>query len=91
MHEIPDKIKEFWEKQGYVVKPRFSLQPEPKHSCLWDACTKEDRIKGIEERIVYTIGLTFHEREELSTVYYWESSSYSEDEILRIYKLKAFL
>ena len=90
MHQISDKVREFWEKQGYVIEPRFSLQPDPVHSVLWDACKNETRGELIYRVQYYTIAITFYE-DTPSAKYFLENETYSEEEILRIYKMKAFI
>jgi hypothetical protein len=87
MHIIHNKIKGFWEKDGAFIRPRGSLQPEPKYSVLWDVCNKSgpDGPTYIEE----TIALTFYE--DIPSFYYWQNAEYSEEEMLKIIKLSAFI
>ena len=85
-----EEIKKFWEDKGYKVEPRFTseLGLEWWHkshafgSMLWDAIDDENIV------IVYTVALTFKDK---PTVYYFDGSSWSEEQMIKILKLKAFL
>jgi len=75
----PDVIA-FCEKKGYTVESRFDME-------IWHGDVLWDAVKG--NIIEYTIGMTFLNGER-PNVYYWNKEEYSEAEILKILKLKAF-
>jgi hypothetical protein len=70
----PDVIA-FWGKKGYTVESRE----------VHDLGMYWDIVKG--HAIFHTIVQTFIDR---PNIYYWGDKEYSEEEIVRIIKLKAF-
>lgn len=65
-----------------VGQRHFRLASKYRESMIWD-------IVNIETDIIeYTFALTI---ENEPTIYYWENASYSEEEMLRIIKLRSFI
>jgi hypothetical protein len=82
--ELHPKIIAFWEQKGLIIKPRFAL--DGKKYMLWDAVNLQHDVDAYI--IEYTVAQT-HDTGE--TTYWFEDGSYSEEEMLRVIKLKAFL
>jgi hypothetical protein len=74
----PDVIA-FWEKKGCTVESRFDME-------IWHDNLLWDAVKN--NAIEYTIGITF--LTDRPDIYYWNGEEYSEAEILRVLKMKAF-
>jgi hypothetical protein len=75
----PDIIA-FWEKKGCTIESRCDME-------IWHEDMVWDAVNG--NVIEYTIGITF--LSERPDIYYWNNEEYSEAEILKILKLKAFM
>lgn len=69
-------IKKFWEENGYKVREE-----------LYNNQRESYAVKIMNKDIFYILPVYNHNADE----YYYENSSYSEDEMLRIIKMKAFL
>ena len=71
-------IKKFWEENGYEVREELYGAPKKEMSAVkWD----------MNKDIFYILPVYNPNADE----YYYENSYYSEDEMLRIIKMKIFL
>jgi hypothetical protein len=75
MQTVHPEVIAFWEKKGYTVKSREGHD----FGMFWDI------VKG--SAIFHTITQTFIDR---PNIYYWDNKEYSEEQIVRIIRMKAF-
>jgi len=84
-----EEIKKFWEDKGYTVVPRFTsilglelwYKNHEVGSMLWDAIDDCNEIQD-------TVAMTFKDK---PTIYYFDGGHFSEEQMLKMLKLKAFL
>jgi hypothetical protein len=89
-HIINANIKSFWEKAGYEVHPILDQNGEYPPSCSWRIFKYTLRNDGTRDcTIMIQIAITYDGDRE--TVYRVDWNFYSEAQMLRIIKLKAFL
>ena len=105
MIKLNDKIKEFWEDAGYTIYDQNVMDASSYQYYYWIAAKKNDQIRiavsncFMRPRMSYGGFLDFiddgkKEPEyniKLNIYYQYNGRSHSENEMLRIIKLKAFL
>jgi hypothetical protein len=91
IHELHPEIQRFWEEQGHTIEYLTIQYPDgcsPNATYVWATKEYEDEFLGFTKVVSEPIAIA-HPNE--THTYCFGGDRYTEQEMLRIIKLKAFL